>query len=92
MKLRIAAATTAIVLGLAAPVTSASAFESFPHRGGDARYLVDRDDLATGSLGTRDALPAQDWCAPSPAAEGNANLQARPVKNYGTTSGGYACR
>ncbi len=88
MKIRIVAATAAVLIGLAAPVTSALAFESFPPRNETPSYVLDRDDLTTGSI---DRPMPRDVCRPSPDSEGNANMQARAVKNYGGTNGGYDC-
>jgi hypothetical protein len=84
MKTRIAAAVAALVIGAAAPVTSAMAYP----------VSHDRGPLTTGSIGVHDtpfyeAHPG--YCRPSSAAEGNANQQTRPVKQYGQTTGGNRC-
>lgn len=85
MKTRIAAIAAALVMGLA-PIPSAMAMES------GARFPTERyqDVEATGSLGG-DARPSAFGCPMSSAAEGNANQQNRPVKQYGQTSGGTRC-
>ena len=83
MKTRIAAAATALVLGVA-PVSSAMAFgyvwQNPPRT--EARRPV--------TQGVHDA-PWYASCPASSAAEGNANQQTRPVKQYGQVSGGYRC-
>ncbi len=84
MKTRIAAAVAALVIGAATPVTSAMA------------YPLYRDDgpLITGSIGPHDMPTFENhpgYCAPSSAAEGNANQQTRAVKQYGQTTGGNRC-
>jgi hypothetical protein len=43
-----------------------------------------------GYLGVHDG-PNYERCRRSSAAEGNANQQTRPVKQYGQVSGGYRC-
>ncbi|GJE18400.1 hypothetical protein [Methylobacterium marchantiae] len=89
MKAIVTAAIAALVFGVAAPVTSASAFS---HRAPVERPLTvsPYDDITTGSLGfqNRDTYGA---CAPSSASEGNANQQTRSVMQYGQTSGGGRC-
>ncbi|MBB2960266.1 hypothetical protein [Methylobacterium sp. R2-1] len=83
MKTRIAAAVAALMLG-AAPVTSALAFSAI-----DARPVP----MASGwnaPLGVHDG-PYHAACPMSSAAEGNANQQNFPVKQYGQTAGGYRC-
>ena len=86
MKTRIAAVATAMMLG-AATISSAMASNS-------AWTAYDRRDVeTTGSFlgfGAHD-LPNHDACPMSSAAEGNANQQTRPVKQYGQTSGGNRC-
>ena len=94
MKIRIAAAVAAVILGVAAPVSSAMAF-------GRSYAPVERfapaspyDDLTTGSIGFGGEpayAPTYGACPMSSAAEGNANQQTRPVKQYGQTSGGNRC-
>ncbi len=82
MKTRVAAAVTALVLGVAAPASSALAFsESW-----NPRY----DVTTTGSLNPSDH-PRYDRCPMSSASEGNAQQQNFPTKQYGQTSGGYRC-
>ena len=89
MKTRIAAAIAAVALGVAAPASSALAFD----RGAPAgRYTstLPYDVTTTGSITNSDG-PLYDRCPMSSAAEGNANQQHFPVKQYGQTSGGYRC-
>jgi hypothetical protein len=86
MKTRIAAAVTALVLG-AAPISSAMAANGARWTG-----FVPYEVETTGSLG----FGVHDHsryvgCPMSSAAEGNANQQTRPVKQYGQTAGGYRC-
>ncbi|NEU14832.1 hypothetical protein G3T14_22435 [Methylobacterium sp. BTF04] len=88
MKTRIAAIATALVLGVA-PISSAMAFESPSRYTAFSPYDVE----TTGSLDGRgdnfSRNPAN--CPMSSAAEGNANQQNFPVKQYGQTSGGNRC-
>ncbi len=88
MKSRFAAAVAALVLGVAAPVSSAMALAD----DAPVRRIVppfSYDDLTTGSIGADgSAAPRSGWCAPSSAREGNANQQTRPVMQYGQTTGG----
>ncbi|WP_092043885.1 hypothetical protein [Methylobacterium pseudosasicola] len=88
MKIRIAAVATALVLGIA-PISSAMAFDGSPRWG----YAPDEVET-TGSLGAPfdsryDRNPFT--CPHSSAAEGNANQQNFPVKQYGQTAGGNRC-
>lgn len=90
MKNRFAVALTALILG-AAPLSSASAGNFATHEGrwtGFSTYAPE----TTGSLGlgVHDA-PFYEGCPMSSAAEGNANQQTRPVKQYGQTTGGNRC-
>lgn len=84
MKHRIAAAVAALAIGIAAPASSAMAYP----------FARDNGPIYTGSIGVHD-LPYYEahpgYCAPSSAAEGNANQQTRPVKQYGQTTGGNRC-
>ncbi|BAU90442.1 hypothetical protein MPPM_1837 [Methylorubrum populi] len=83
MKTRIASVVAALVLGVA-PVTSALAYSEF-----HARPMP----LTSGwnaPLGAHDS-PFYASCPASSAAEGNANQQNFPVKQYGQTAGGYRC-
>jgi hypothetical protein len=86
MKTRIAAVVTALVLGVA-PISSAVASDGARWTG-----FAAPDVQTTGSLGlgVHDA-PFYDRCPMSSAAEGNADQQTRPVKQYGQTTGGYRC-
>jgi hypothetical protein len=86
MKNRIAIALTALVLG-AAPLSSAMALDGARWTG-FAPYAPE----TTGALGfgVHDR-PYYDMCPMSSAAEGNADQQTRPVKQYGQTAGGNRC-
>jgi hypothetical protein len=86
MKIRIAAAVTALVLG-AAPISSAMAANGARWTG-FAPYEV--ETTGSLSLGVHDN-PIYTGCPMSSAAEGNADQQTRPVKQYGQTTGGYRC-
>ncbi|CAO4134171.1 hypothetical protein [Methylorubrum extorquens] len=83
MNTRIAAAVAAIVLGVA-PVTSALAFSQSHTR------PIPMTSGWTGSLGVHDG-PSYAACPMNSAAEGNANQQNFPVKQYGQTTGGNRC-
>lgn len=88
-KTRIAAALAALMMGVAAPATSALAFPYDGPRGhytGFAPYEVE----STGSIGFSGSRNPGS-CPMSSAAEGNANQQNFPVKQYGQTSGGNRC-
>ncbi|GAB6843944.1 hypothetical protein HNR00_002305 [Methylorubrum rhodinum] len=89
MKTRIAAAIAAVVLGVAAPASSALAFD---YGAPEGRYTsnLPYDVTTTGSITASDGA-LYDRCPMSSAAEGNANQQNFPVKQYGQTSGGYRC-
>ncbi|KQP07275.1 MAG: hypothetical protein Q7T93_17545 [Methylobacterium sp.] len=85
MMTRIAAATAALVLG-AASISSAMAFDR------PTRYTGFANDIET--TGTVYAAPRSRSplnCPMSSAAEGNANQQNFPVKQYGQTAGGNRC-
>ncbi|MBE7246170.1 MAG: hypothetical protein INR63_14575 [Actinomycetospora chiangmaiensis] len=85
MKNRFAIALTALVLG-AAPLSSAMAGEA--RWTGFAPYTPE----TTGALGLGvHDHPYYEGCPMSSAAEGNANQQTRPVKQYGQTAGGNRC-
>ncbi|KST58407.1 hypothetical protein AO398_06280 [Methylobacterium sp. GXS13] len=86
MKTCIAAIAAALVLGVA-PISSAMA-DNGARWTGFAPYDVE----ATHSLGfgVHDG-PYYEGCPMSSAAEGNANQQTRPVKQYGQTAGGNRC-
>ncbi|MGU3540445.1 hypothetical protein [Methylobacterium sp. A54F] len=89
MKNRIAAAAALLMLGAALPATSALAYE----RRAPVEWMGafgPADPFTTGTLRRVPAVPGA-YCAPSSASEGNANQQARPVKQYGQTAGGSAC-
>ena len=86
MKTRIAAVVALVMLGTV-PISSAMAANTAWTNYGS------RDVEATGSffgLGVHDH-PNYDACPRSSAAEGNANQQTRPVKQYGQVSGGPRC-
>ncbi|GJE09205.1 MULTISPECIES: hypothetical protein [Methylobacterium] len=86
MKNRIAIALTALVLG-AAPLSSAMA-ENRGRWTGFVPYAPE----TTGALGLgAHDMPFYEGCPMSSAAEGNADQQTRPVKQYGQTTGGYRC-
>ncbi|WP_342154515.1 hypothetical protein [Methylorubrum sp. SB2] len=89
MKTRIAAAIAALTLGVAAPASSALAFDYGAPKG---RYssTLPYDVTTTGSINGSDG-PLYDRCPMSSAAEGNANQQHFPTKQYGQVSGGYRC-
>jgi hypothetical protein len=83
MNNRIAAAVAALVLGVA-PLTSAMALP-YSH--------VRPAPVVSGwsaPLGTYDS-PFYATCPMNSAAEGNANQQNFPVKQYGQTAGGNRC-
>ncbi len=80
MKTRLALAA----LLFAAPAAPALAFDGGP--GGFSPYAAE----TTGGFGLYDQ-PFYALCSVNSAAEGNANQQARPVKQYGQTAGGYGC-
>ena len=88
MKTRIAAIATALVLGVA-PISSAMAYDSPSRYTGFTPYEVE----TTGSFNGSDAGFHRDpsACRMSSAAEGNANQQNFPVKQYGQTAGGNRC-
>lgn len=86
MKTRIAAVITTLVLGFT-PISSAMAANS-AHWTGFAPYDIEVTDSL--GFGVHDA-PFYTGCPMSSAAEGNANQQTRPVKQYGQTAGGYRC-
>ncbi|WP_342108893.1 hypothetical protein [Methylobacterium sp. SI9] len=90
MKKPIAIALTALVLG-AAPLSSAFAGNFATQEGRWSGFNTYAPET-TGSLGlgVHDA-PFYEGCPMSSAAEGNANQQTRPVKQYGQTAGGYRC-
>lgn len=88
MKTRIAAAVTAFVLGVAAPASSALAVYDAP--AGRFVSSTPYDVTATGSITASDGR-AYDRCPVSSAAEGNANQQNFPTKQYGQVAGGNRC-
>ena len=85
MKTRIAAACAALALA-AAPV-SAMAYDCGARYTGYAPYEM---GYVGAPLGVHDT-PFYEGCPMDSAAEGNANQQTRPVKQYGQTTGGYRC-
>ncbi len=86
MKTRIAVVVTAFVLG-AAPISSAMAFSA-----NATTPSWTRDVETTGSIGSANtSVPFYGACPMSSAAEGNANQQNFPVKQYGQTAGGHRC-
>ncbi|WP_375275966.1 hypothetical protein [Methylorubrum thiocyanatum] len=84
MKTRVAAVVAAAIIGATAPASSVMAF------GNRTTPAVRSDVLVTGSLGVHDS-PEHTACPMSSAAEGNANQQNFPVKQYGQTAGGTRC-
>ena len=89
MKTRVAAAFAALMLGIAAPASSALAFPYDAPRGHYTGFASEGVETtgAIGFFGSRN--PAT--CPMSSAAEGNANQQNFPVKQYGQTAGGNRC-
>ena len=88
MKTRIAAAVTALAL-TAAPISSAMSYDR-PAWTGYAPYDVEITGSFDAPFGSRhDRDPST--CPQSSAAEGNANQQNFPVKQYGQTAGGNRC-
>ncbi|RVU19680.1 hypothetical protein [Methylobacterium oryzihabitans] len=85
MKVKLAAVIAALVLGTA-PISTAMAFDGRAFWQPRTVYDVE----TTGSLGVHDG-PVYEVCPMSSAAEGNANQQTRPVKQYGQTTGGNRC-
>ena len=86
MKIRFAAACTALVLA-AAPLSSALAAPEARWTGFNTHAPETTGALG---LGVHDA-PFYAGCPMSSAAEGNADQQTRPIKQYGQTTGGYRC-
>ena len=88
MKTRIAAFAAAAILGVVS-ISSAMAYETPSRYTGYSPYAVETTG-SFGGYGPRfDRDPAN--CRLSSAAEGNANQQNFPVKQYGQTSGGNRC-
>ncbi len=86
MKTRVAAALAAVLLGIAAPASSALAFSYDAPRGHYMGFAPYQPPLP-GSFDDRNPVT----CPMSSAAEGNANQQNFPVKQYGQTTGGNRC-
>lgn len=84
MKTRVAAVVAAVIVGVTAPASSVMAFDTH------ARPAASSDVSVTGSLGVHDS-PEYTACPMNSAAEGNANQQNFPVKQYGQTTGGTRC-
>ncbi|AWN38245.1 hypothetical protein [Methylobacterium radiodurans] len=89
MNTRIAATVAALMLGVAAPASSALASGYEASRGHYTGFLPYEPDV-TGSIGFHGSRNPAD-CRMSSAAEGNANQQNFPVKQYGQTAGGNRC-
>lgn len=89
MKTRVAAAVAVLMLGVAAPASSALAFPYDTPRGHYTGF-VPYEPQVTGAIGF-DGSRNPATCPMSSAAEGNANQQNLPVKQYGQTSGGNRC-
>ncbi|GJD78164.1 hypothetical protein [Methylobacterium gregans] len=88
MKTRIAAAVAALALA-AAPV-SAMAYDAYGYGARYTGFVPYEAGFVGAPLGVHDT-PFYAACPMDSAAEGNANQQTRPVKQYGQTSGGYRC-
>lgn len=88
MKTRISALATALVIGVAS-ISSATAFERPSRYTAFSPYDVE----TTGSFEGRSTGFSRNplTCPMSSAAEGNANQQNFPTKQYGQTSGGNRC-
>jgi hypothetical protein len=88
MKTRIAAVVAALGLGVAS-ISSATAFERPSRYTAFSPYDVE----TTGSFEARGSGLSRNplTCPMSSAAEGNANQQNFPTKQYGQTSGGNRC-
>ncbi|XYD12035.1 hypothetical protein R1A27_33380 (plasmid) [Methylobacterium sp. NMS12] len=88
MKTRIAAVVAALAL-TAAPISSAMSYDR-PAWTGYTPYDVETTGSFGAPFGSRyDRNPTT--CPQSSAAEGNANQQNFPVKQYGQTAGGNRC-
>ncbi|SFK76841.1 hypothetical protein [Methylorubrum salsuginis] len=86
MKTRIAAAVAALILG-AAPLAATAQTWGGRYTGYAAPGAIE----TTGPVLGYGPVYASPSCPQSSAAEGNANQQHFPVKQYGQTSGGYRC-
>jgi hypothetical protein len=89
MKTRIVATVAALMLGVAVPASSALAFPHDAPRGHYTGFAPYEPEItgSIGFLGSRNPVT----CPVSSAAEGNANQQNFPVKQYGQTAGGNRC-
>ncbi|GLS45969.1 hypothetical protein [Methylobacterium brachythecii] len=85
MKVQLAA-MCAVVMLVGMPVPPAMAFGFNDYFSQSSPRKADRRQY----LGVHDG-PNYERCRRSSAAEGNANQQTRPVKQYGQTSGGPLC-
>lgn len=90
-KTRIAALALGPALALLAPSAPALAFSLSYER--SQRHTVPAAPFvgAPAIRGDGQDVPGFGHCAASSAAEGNANQQTRPVKQYGQNAGGYRC-
>ena len=88
MKTRIAAIAAATILGVAT-ISSVMAYDRPARYTGFAPYDVETTGSFDGFDQRFDRNPAT--CRMSSAAEGNANQQNFPVKQYGQTAGGNRC-
>ena len=88
MKTRIAAIAAAAILGVAS-ISSAMAYERSSRYTGFSPYAVETTGSLAGYGPRFDRDPVD--CRMSSAAEGNANQQNFPVKQYGQTAGGNRC-
>ncbi|WP_342153322.1 hypothetical protein [Methylorubrum sp. SB2] len=89
MKTRVTAVAAAVLLIATAPVASALAFSAPAPIAGTAPVTTFGPEV-TGSLGVHDDRKFTR-CPMSSAAEGNANQQHFPVKQYGQVAGGARC-
>ncbi|MFG5121534.1 hypothetical protein [Methylorubrum sp. POS3] len=89
MKTRVTAVVAAVLLGVTAPVSSALAIGTAAPLERKVPVTISHPEV-TGPLGVHDD-PKFTRCPMSSAAEGNANQQHFPVKQYGQTSGGTRC-
>ena len=88
MKTRIAAIAVVATLGVAS-ISSAMALDAPSRYTSFSPYAVETTGSVGGYAPRFDREPG--FCPKSSAAEGNANQQNFPVKQYGQTSGGNRC-
>ncbi len=81
----------ALALALLAPSAPALAF-SFSYERPQRHTVPAAPFVGARTIGDgAQDVPGFGHCAASSAAEGNANQQTRPVKQYGQNAGGYRC-